>query len=154
VFEDVAKKKVGLEGEAAVGAVEKKSEEATEETIEEETALNGAKTSKPVDDIRKYTDKSFRQEYPEICAALMEKAKEGSISHIKMLLEIMVGKYGDPETAKQRVGKSLSELLLDELKRRQDEREAAINAAKAEESTKANEAEGEGVKSGGDAERG
>ena len=147
MFEDVEKTKVGLEGEAAVDAVETKSEEETEETIQEEAVPGGAQKSKPVDDIRKYTDEAFRQAYPEICAGLMEKAKDGSISHIKMLLEIMVGKYGDPETAKQRAGKSLSELLLDELKRRQDEREAAIDAAKAEEqNTTANEADGEGAK--------
>jgi hypothetical protein len=78
-----------------------------------------------------------------------------------MLLEIRSGKFDDAKVAKHREGKSLSEMLMDELKRRQDEREAAADAAKAEEQV-ANDAgnsdagDGDagnrGAKSGGEAE--
>ena len=151
---DVAKNKVGLEGEAAVDAVEKKSEEPTERAIAGEAALDGEEENEPVENIGEYTDEELRREYRGICKALLKKAKEGNVAAAKLLVYFRE-QFGNGKTAKQRVGKSLSELLLDELKRRQDEREAAIDAAKAEEqNSKTNEADGEGVKSGGDAERG
>ena len=110
----------------------------------------------PVEDIREYTDREFREAYPEICKGLLTKAKRGDVAKIRMLLEIIAGKYGDPEKTKQEDGKSLSELLMDELKRRQDEREAATDAAKAEEQIAkdagSNDAGNEGAKSGGEAE--
>jgi hypothetical protein len=134
----VGKKNAVLEGKGTADAVEEQKEEAavaTEEAIAGKTAssVEVKKDKGPVEDIREYTDREFREAYPEICAGLMTKAKDGDIPQIKMLLEIIAGKYDDPEKAEQQSGKSLSELLMDELKRRQDEREAAADAAKAEE---------------------
>ena len=43
--------------------------------------------------------------------------------HDSLLLQI--GKFGDAKATKRRGAKSLSEMLMDELRRRQDEREAA-----------------------------
>lgn len=150
---DVARTRVVLEGVAAVSAIEGEQGAGAEEAVREEAAQSGAKENKPVDDIRQYTDVEFRKAYPDICAALLEQARGGRISVIRLLLGVITGKYGDVKTLKDRVGKSLSELLLDELKRRQDEREAAMDAASTEGlNTKANEADGEGVKSGRDAE--
>lgn len=160
---DVGKKKAVLEGEGTADAVEEQKEETAEKAVAGKTAssVEEKKENGPVDDIREYTDREFRQAYPEICAGLIAKAKEGDVAKIKMLLEIMVGKYGDPEKAEQQGGKSLSELLMDELKRRQDEREAAADAAKAEEqiangagSNDAGNSDtgNEGAKSGGEAE--
>jgi hypothetical protein len=148
---DVAKKNAVLEGGTGVEAVTEKNEDAA---AEEKGSGTGEKKKKnePVRDIREYTDEEFRQAYPEICTALIGKAKEGEIPPIKMLLEIIAGKYPDLATLKQRIGKTLGEMLLEELKRRQDAREAAADAVKAEESTRTNEASSEGAKSGGEAE--
>ncbi len=83
----------------------------------------------------------------------MEKAKAGGIAETRLLLQI--GKFGDPKVAKRRGAKSLSEMLLDELKRRQDEREAAADGKRAEEQMVAtNETGGEGATSDSDAENG
>ena len=167
---DVGEKSAGLEGLGTADAVEDKKEEvavATEEAVAGKTALRvEVKKQGPVEDIHEYTDREFREAYPEICAAMIAKAKEADVAKIKMLLELMAGKWGDPEKAEQQGGKSLSELLMDELKRRQDEREAAADAAKAKEqiakdagSTDAgngdaggNDAGNEGAESGGEAE--
>lgn len=149
----VAMKNAVLEGEAAAEAVGDENEEGADKTVAKEAA-SGAEEKKNelVRDIREYTDEEFRQAYPDICAALIGKAKEGQIRHVRMLLEIIAGKHGDLATLKQRIGKTLGEMLLDELKRRQDEREAAIDAAEEEQRTQANDAVSEGAKSGGEAE--
>ena len=173
---DVGEKNAVLEGVGTADAVEEQKEEAavaTEEAAAGKTALRVEvkKEQGPVEDIREYTDREFREAYPEICAALIAKAKEADVAKIKMLLEIIAGKWGDPEKAEQQGGKSLSELLMDELKRRQDEREAAADAAKAGEQVAkdtgsndpgngdagsndagGNDAGNEGAKSGGEAE--
>lgn len=150
VDRDVGKKKAVLEDEAASGAVEEKKEEAA---IAEAGAPSGVEAEKkePVWCIHEDTDAELRREFPDICSAFIKKAKDGSIPALKLLLEIRAGKYGDAKVAKQQGGKSLSEMLMDELKRRQDEREEAADAAKAEEQV-ANDTGNEGAKSGGEAE--
>ncbi|MFL6427143.1 MAG: hypothetical protein ACJ71S_02785 [Acidobacteriaceae bacterium] len=80
--------------------------------------------------IQRYTDVEFRREFPKVFEALMEKAKAAGTAETRLLLQI--GKFGDPKAAKRRGAKSLSEMLMDELKRRQDEREAAADEAKRE----------------------
>lgn len=165
---DVGKKNAVLEGEGTADAVEEQKEEAVQEAVAGKTAssVELKKEEGPVEDIREYTDREFREAYPRICAALIAKAKEADVAKIRMLLEIIAGKHGDPEKTKQEDGKSLSELLMDELKRRQDEREAAADAAKAEEQVAkdagskdagngdagGDDAGNEGAKSGGEAE--
>ncbi len=112
-----------------------------------------AKTRKrrPVPCIQRHTDVEFRREFPDVFEALMKKAKKGSTAETRLLLQI--GKFGDAKAAKRRGAKSLSEVLMDELRRRQDEREAAADSAKAQgQSTEANQASSEGATSGGDAE--
>lgn len=120
-----------------------------------ESAKPATKTRKkkrrPVPCIQRHTDVEFRREFPDVFDALMKKAKKGSTAETRLLLQI--GKFGDAKAAKQRGAKSLSEMLMDELRRRQDEREAAADSAKAQEqSTEANEPSSEGATSGGDAE--
>ena len=134
---DVAKQRAEKDGEAA------------------ESAKPATKTRKkkrrPVPCIQRHTDVEFRREFPDVFEALMKKAKKGSTAETRLLLQI--GKFGDAKAAKRRGAKSLSEMLMDELRRRQDEREAATDSAKAQgQSTEANEASSEGATSGGDAE--
>ena len=153
----MGKKKAVLEGEGKDDAVEEEKEQTAEEAVAGKTASSvEEKKMGPGEGIREYTDREFREAYPRICAALIAKAIDADVAKIKMLLEIIFGKYGDPEQAKQQGGKSLSEMLMDELKRRQDEREAAADAAKAGEQVADNasnsDAGNEGAKSGGEAE--
>ena len=139
-------KKVLLDVEAAAGGLEEDNEKAA---VAEAGTPGGIekKEKEPVACIHEHADKVLRQEFPDICDALVDKAKEGRILAVKLLLEI-----AKSSKAKQQGGKSLSEMLMDELKRRQDEREAAADAAKAEEQV-ANDAGdsdagNEGAKSG------
>jgi hypothetical protein len=107
----------------------------------------------PVRCIHRHTDVEFRREFPKVFNALVEKAKEGGTAETRLLLQI--GKFGDPKAAKRQSGKSLSEMLLDELKRRQDEREAATDGKRAaEQMARTNETGSEGATSDGDAENG
>jgi hypothetical protein len=117
---------------------------------------NGGKTKKkprPVPCIQRHTDVEFRREFPEVFEALVKKAKAGGTAETRLLLQI--GKFGDPKAARRRRGKSLSEMLMDELKRRQDEREAAADNMRVQEQmARRNETGGEGATSDGDAENG
>jgi hypothetical protein len=155
----VEEKKAVLEGDAAADAVEEEKEEAAVAT-EEAGTPGGVKKKKepPVECIHEHADLVLRREFPEICDALAEEAKKGNIPALKLLLEI--AKSGGAK-AEQQGGKSLSELLMDELKRRQDEREAAADAAKAKEQIAKDAGNGDagngdagngGAKSGGEAE--
>ena len=111
------------------------------------------KKQRPVRCIQRHTDVEFRREFREVCDKLIEKSKNGGIQETRLLLQI--GKFGDPKVAKRRGAKSLSAMLLDELKRRQDEREAAVDGAQSEERVSAvNEASNEGATSGSDVENG
>lgn len=102
------------------------------------------KKKRPVRCIQRHTDVEFRREFPKVFKALVKKAKAGGAAETRLLLQI--GKFGDAKAAKRRGAKSLSEMLLDELKRRQDEREAA-----ADREARSKEASIEGATSGGDA---
>lgn len=158
VDQDVAKKKAVRKSKASTRkAVEAKSNEAIEqragtgEAAELERAVTKrAKKKRPVPCIQRHTDVEFRREFREVFKALVKRAKKGGTAETRLLLQI--GKFGDPKTAKRRGAKSLGEMLMDELKRRQDEREAARESAKTEE--QANEISSEGATSGGDAENG
>lgn len=150
----MAKKRVVFDGEAEVTSVRKKNEETTEDSVTETVPDGATEEAEPVENIRDYTVEELRRGYRKICAALRAKAEEGKLAELKMMLYI-IERFGDEQTAKQQGGKTLSEMLLDELKRRQDAREAAIDLGKKEEqNTKSNEADGEGMKSGVDAELG
>jgi hypothetical protein len=138
---------------------EAKRRQATEQDSDglEQRAVKKAgskdKKERPVRCIHRHTDVEFRREFRGVCKTLIEKAKGGGIQETRLLLQI--GKFGDPKAAKRRGAKSLSEMLLDELKRRQDEREAAADGKHAEEQTlSANEIGGEGATSDGNAENG
>lgn len=111
------------------------------------------KKKRPVRCIQRHTDVEFRRAFPKVCETLIEKSEAGGIPETRLLLQI--GKFGDAKAAKRRGAKSLSEMLLDELKRRQDEREAAADSTKAEaQITAVKNASSEGATSGGDAENG
>lgn len=105
------------------------------------------KKKKPVRCIQQHTDVEFRREFPAVCEGLLEKAKEGGVRETKLLLEM--GGFGGAKAAKRRGGKSLSAMLLDELKRRQDEREAAMDAAAARGGREASDAGTSKSKDGG-----
>jgi hypothetical protein len=152
VDQDVGKKKAVRK----CGAFEEKEGAEKNEVVEQiaekdaETneiagpAAKKQKKKRPVRCIQQHTDVEFRREFPKVFKALVNKAKEGGTAETRLLLQI--GKFGDAKKAKRRGGKSLSEMLLDELKRRQDEREAA-----GDKEARSNEASIEGATSGGDA---
>lgn len=127
---DVGKKRV----EGRSGASRRKPESAEAEGSKAQGTAEATgepkKKKRPVRCIQTHTDLEFRREFRDVCTGLLDKAKEGSTAHTRLLLEI--GKSGERKTGRRR-GKSLSEMLLDELKRRQDEREAATDKAKSEE---------------------
>lgn len=129
-FWDVGKKRV----EGRSGASRRKPESAEAEGSKAQGTADATgepkKKKRPVRCIQTHTDLEFRREFRDVCTGLLDKAKEGSTAHTRLLLEI--GKSGERKTGRRR-GKSLSEMLLDELKRRQDEREAATDEAKSEE---------------------
>ena len=162
---DVVKKKAVHKGEAPDEAVRKDPAVEKDNEIAERAA--GAKATtpqkepkskrpkkstkqRPVRCIQRHTDVEFRRAFPKVCETLIEKSEAGGIPETRLLLQI--GKFGDAKAAKRRGAKSLSEMLLDELKRRQDEREAADESTKTKE--QANKAGSEGATSGGDAENG
>jgi len=149
---DVVKKKAAHKGEEVEAIqVTERVNDGTEQQAERETGKK--KKARPVRCIHQHTDVEFRREFPEVFKALVEKAKEGGTAETRLLLQI--GKFGDSKAAKARRGKSLSEMLLDELKRRQDEREAAADRKHAaEQMAQTNETDSEGATSGGDAENG
>jgi hypothetical protein len=156
---DVGKKKAvrkseGLERKPTAkknDAVEQRTEKDGEGTASAKPVTKTGKKRRPVPCIQRHTDVEFRREFPDVFEALMKKAKKGSTAETRLLLQI--GKFGDAKAAKRRGAKSLSEMLMDELRRRQDEREAAADRAKAQgQSTEANQASSEGATSGGDAE--
>jgi hypothetical protein len=156
---DVAKKKAVQKSDApdeaqgnetAEQAAEAISAAKPKESGSEPEKPKKEKKKRPVRCIQQHTDVEFRREFPEIFAGLAAKAKEGGTAQTRLLLQI--GKLGDAKAAKRHGVKSLSEMLLDELKRRQDEREAAAESTKAKE--QANEAGSEGATSDGDAENG
>jgi hypothetical protein len=154
---DVAKKKAVQKSEAPDKAQGMERAEQAAEAISaamptesEPGKPKKEKKKRPVRCIHQHTDVEFRREFREIFDGLAEKAKEGGTAQTRLLLQI--GKFGDTKAAKRRGAKSLSEMLLDELKRRQDEREAAAESTKAKEQS--NEAGNEGATSGGDAENG
>jgi hypothetical protein len=158
---DVGKKKAVRKSEALErrpaaaknDAVEQRAEKDGEAAESAGTATKRRKKKRPVPCIQRHTDVEFRREFPAVFNALMKKAKKGSTAETRLLLQI--GKFGDVKAAKRRGAKSLSEMLMDELRRRQDEREAAADSAKAQaQSTEANEASSEGATSGGDIENG
>jgi len=148
----VVKKKKAAHKSEEVEAIQitERDKDGTEQQAERET---GKKKARPVRCIHRHTDVEFRREFPEVFKALVKKAKEGGTAETRLLLQI--GKFGDPKAAKARRGKSLSEMLLDELKRRQDEREAATDRKRAaEQMAQTNETGSEGATSDGDAENG
>jgi hypothetical protein len=158
---DVGKKKAVRRGKTFEGKEAAEKNEAAEKTAERNAetkqpakpATKRRKKKRPVRCIQRHTDVEFRREFRDVCTGLIEKAKAGGTGQTRLLLQM--GKFDDPKVAKQRGAKSLSEMLMDELKRRQDEREAATDNAKAEaQIPEANEASSEGATSGGDGDNG
>ena len=157
---DVAKKKAVSKSEAPDEAqgneITEQAVEALAATIPKEPKSEGPKKEKkqrPVRCIHQHTDLEFRRSFRKVCGKLIEKSEAGSIPETRLLLQI--GKFGDPKAAKRRGAKSLSAMLLDELKRRQDEREAAEDSAKSEaQIPQTKEASSEGATSGSDIENG
>jgi hypothetical protein len=162
----VVKKKAVHKGESPDEAVRKEAAVEKDNEIAERAA--GAKATtpqkepkskrpkkstkqRPVRCIQRHTDVEFRRAFRGVCEKLIEKAEDGGIQETRLLLQI--GKFGDPKVAKRRGAKSLSEMLLDELKRRQDEREATADGKRVEEQmVTTNDTGDKGATSDGDAE--
>lgn len=137
-------------GSKAAGTARKRAANgrfrAAEQTTEAGAKEAPEKKKRPIRNVEEYADREFRREFPEIFDGLCGEAKKGGVSQARLLQQWST--TGDAKTAKRRGKKSLSELLLDELKRRQDEREAAAKTAADE-----RESSSKGETSGGDAER-
>ena len=145
----MVRKQAGV-GRKAAGTARKRAANGRFQSSGRVAAEEGAqkapeKKKRPIKDVEEYADREFRREFPEIFDGLCEKAKDGGVQQARLLQQW--SKTGDGKTAKRR-GKSLSEMLLDELKRRQDEREAAAEMAAGE-----RERSSEGATSGGDQEK-
>ena len=109
----------GLKSKAAAKHGNKKAPAAVE-TRAAESETTKARKKRPIKDPVKHADLEFRREFPEMFEGLCQKAKAGGTAQFRVLWE-MAQKYD--RSAKPNGEKSLSSLLLDELKRRQDERE-------------------------------
>jgi len=84
------------------------------------------KKERPVRCIHRHADVEFRRAFPKVCKKLIDKAAEdASVAHTRLLLQI--GEFDKPKKKQQQSGPSLSAMLFAELKRRQDEREAALD---------------------------
>jgi hypothetical protein len=149
--DEAVRKKPAVEKD---NGITERAAEAKATALPKETESKSSKKSKkerPVRCIQRHTDVEFRRAFRGVCEKLIEKAEDGGIQETRLLLQI--GKFGYPKVAKRRGAKSLSAILLDELKRRQDEREAAACDKRAEEQMVAtNETNGEGATSDSDAE--
>lgn len=129
----MAKKKAVQKKAASTGtpAGQEKGEQASEQASEQgggAAARPKQKKERPVRCIHRHADVELRRAFPKVCERFLEKAeKESSVPHMRMVLQI--AKSGDAKGARGgKKGPSLSEMLLTELKRRQDEREAAMNS--------------------------
>ncbi len=71
---------------------------------------------RPIRNIHKHADLETRRHFEAICTGLVTKAKEGGLGHTRLLMKIS-GLDQKPEPGKQRRGKSLSAMLLEELER-------------------------------------
>jgi hypothetical protein len=149
---DVVKKTAANKRKRAEARRTEEQDNSGIDQVTEAGAGKKAKKPRPVRCIHRHTDVEFRRIFPAVFDGLAEKAKGGGTAETRLLLQI--GKFGDPKAAKRRRGKSLSEMLLEELKRRQDEREAAADSKRAEPMADAKETGSEGATSDGDAENG
>lgn len=101
--------------------------------------------------IHRHADVELRRAFPKLCEKLIDKAKaEASVPHVRLLVQI--AKTDDTKAAKRRGGPSLSAMLLTELKRRQDEREALVDGDAAVVQSAVTETAARGATSG-DAEK-
>ncbi|MCU1312444.1 MAG: hypothetical protein JWM54_201 [Acidobacteriaceae bacterium] len=146
----VVTKQVGL-GSGAAGRARKRAANGRFQGSKRVVAKADAekapeKKKRPIKNVEEYADREFRREFPEIFDGLCGEAKKGGATQARLLAQW--SKAGDAKTSKRRGKKSLSEMLLDELKRRQDEREAAAEMAAGE-----RERSSKGATSGGDAEQ-
>jgi hypothetical protein len=88
-------------------------------------AKQGSYRARAVRDIGQHADRELRRAFREICDALIERARGGGLAEIRLLLQMGQSRGPGREGAGGRpAGRSLGELLMDELKRRQDTREA------------------------------
>ena len=92
----------------------------------DEAAKESKKKERPVRCIHEHADVELRRAFPQICSKFLDEAgAKGSVPHAKVMLD--VAKQAKRQTKQQKQEPSLSDLLMAELKRRQDEREAAAD---------------------------
>jgi hypothetical protein len=151
-------------GQAAKGKAERKRNKAESRTeagraakdkanapvVENETKSETEKTAdkaagkrlRPVPDIQKHADIETRRAFREICAGLLTHARKGEIPHTKLLIKI--GKLEEKPSGRKRAGKSLSAILMEELRRTKTE-DSTVEAARESAETGAMAAETEHI---------
>jgi hypothetical protein len=108
---------------AEAPVVQNETERQAEKTVEKPAG----KRQRPVPDIQKHADIETRRAFREICEALLRHAREGAIPHTKLLIKI--GKLEEKPSGRKRAGKSLSAILMEELRRTQAE-DGTVEAAR------------------------
>jgi hypothetical protein len=77
--------------------------------------------AKRVRNYRKLAKKELSEAFPDIVDVLVERAKEGSLTHTKFLFEIGGGKDQPAKRGVRQRHPSLAEMLLDEVAKRREE---------------------------------
>jgi hypothetical protein len=75
---------------------------------------------------KKLAKKELSQAFPDIVDVLIERAKEGSLTHTKFLFEIGGGKDQPSKRGARQRHPSLAEMLLDEVTKRREEAQAQL----------------------------
>jgi hypothetical protein len=129
--------RTGRSTAARRGAGKRDSAEGVATAAQQDAAK--ARKVRPVRDIQRHADIETRRAFPEICEALLEHARKGAMPQTKLLIKI--GKLDEKAVpARQRRGKSLSAMLMQELERRKEEAATDAASAVAEAGTAAEEA--------------
>jgi hypothetical protein len=91
-----------------------------------------AAKTKRVNNYKRHAKREISEAFPEIVDVLVERAKEGSLTHAKFLFDIGGVKDKPLSQEKREREPSLSEMLLEEVAKRHDESAAAETLPKEE----------------------
>lgn len=80
-----------------------------------------ASSAKRVRNYRKHAKKELSEAFPEIVDVLVERAKEGSLTHTKFLFEIGGGKDKPASRESRHRERSLAGMLLEEVAKRREQ---------------------------------
>lgn len=110
----------------------KKVEDRTAAARKPDSSESDNENRRPVRNPARLIDTEFRRDLPLILEALSKESRAGSTAHSRLYFFLWNETSEDAKPKGRRGGKTLSGLLLDELKRRQDTREAAVDAGEPE----------------------